>query len=127
MDLWSVIQMLFALAFIIVLANVILKKLSGMQQAQSKAIKILERVPVSKSSALCIVEIANNYYLMSVSDKGTEMIRELSEEERIEIDQRLTQKKEAIKQSLDISQYSNWAKKKYTKAKEKYHQTFGSD
>lgn len=127
MDVLMILQMFAALAFIIVLANIILKKLSTMQQSQAKAIKIIERAPVSKTSALCIVDIASTYYLMSVSDTGNEIIRELTEEEKVDIDRKMTQKQEALKESLDFSRYSNWTKKKANKLKDKYQETFGSD
>lgn len=117
----SVLQMLFALGCIIFLANFILKKLNSMQQKQHHAITIIERVPVSKSSALCIVDIANIYYLMSISDKGSEIVKELSKEEQIEIDRRVKEKQEKLKESIDLKRKSESLKQLLEKLREKYH------
>lgn len=124
MGWWNVIQMLVALACIILLANFLLKKLNQLNHIQSKAIHILEKVPVSKSSSLCIVEIANSYYVMSIGEKGNDILKELSAEECREVDERLNKKQESLKQSLDLKKYTSTFKETLEKAKETYQDKF---
>lgn len=70
-----------ALVFIIFLANVLLKKLHTFSGNQKGAITIMERTPVGKSSSLAIAEIAGSYYLMSLTETGSEILKEFSMEE----------------------------------------------
>lgn len=92
-----------------------------MQQGESQAITIIERTPISKSSALCIVEIAGTYYLMSVSDTGNEVMKELSKEEQIEIDRRVEEKRKKAAASLDFKKQAESSKQFFKKLKEKYY------
>lgn len=52
---------------------------------KNQVIKVIERTPISKSSALSIVEIADTYYLMSFTDTRNEILRELTAEEKAKI------------------------------------------
>jgi flagellar protein FliO/FliZ len=117
---WNILQMLVALAFIIVLANIILKKLSQFNQTQTKAIKIIERLPVSKQVSLNVVEIGHTFYLMSVSEKGSEILKELSEEDKEEIIQKVLENQRRAKQTLDPTQLKVSFKETIEKAREKY-------
>lgn len=119
-------QMVMALALIIVLANFLLKKLNKMNQISSKAITIIERVPVSKSSSLCIVQIGSQYLLMSFSEKGNEIIKEFTSEEKAEIQYRLYRKQEAAKEIFDLKKYQNGFKDTFEKVKEKYQENIES-
>ncbi|WP_051258432.1 flagellar biosynthetic protein FliO [Atopococcus tabaci] len=74
-----------ALVFIIFLANVLLKKLHTFSGNKKGAIAIVERIPVGKSSSLAIAEIAGSYYLMSLTETGSEILKEFSAEEAREL------------------------------------------
>lgn len=121
------IQMLIALLLIIVLANFLLKKLNNVNQVRSKAIKIIERVPVSKSSSLCIVQVGSQYMLMSFSEHSNEVIKEFSQQEKEEIQQRIYQEKQEIKNMTDLKKLTGDLKGKYEQLKEKYGNSFKQD
>lgn len=97
MDFTDIIQMILALALIIFLANYLLKKLGSFQKSSSQIIKIIERVPVSKSSSLCIVQVESEYVLMSISESSNEIIKTFSDEEKEAIQLRLVKKQPDIK------------------------------
>lgn len=52
---------------------------------KNQVIKVIERTPTSKSSALSIVEIADTYYLMSFTDTRNEILKELTAVEKEKI------------------------------------------
>lgn len=93
----DIIQMILALALIIFLANFLLKKLGSFQKSTSQIIKIIERVPVSKSSSLCIVQVESEYMLMSLSESSNEVIKTFSDEEKEAIQLRLARKQPDVK------------------------------
>lgn len=95
MNLIDIIQMIAALGVIILLANFLLKKLNKFQQPSSQVIKIIERVQVSKSSSLCIVQIESDYLLMSISETSSDVIKTFTQEEKEAIQQRLAKKHQA--------------------------------
>ncbi|AEB30641.1 hypothetical protein CAR_c19840 [Carnobacterium sp. 17-4] len=74
-----------ALIVIILAANYGLKYLNTFMTKRNQVIKVIERTPISKSSALSIVEIADTYYLMSFTDTRNEILRELTAEEKEKI------------------------------------------
>lgn len=92
MDIMDIFQMITALVVIVFLANFLLKKLNGIQQPSSQVIKIIERVQVSKSSSLCIVQVESEYMLMSISETSNEVIKTFTNEEKEAIQQRLAKK-----------------------------------
>jgi flagellar biogenesis protein FliO len=47
--------------------------------AGGRQIKVLDRVTTGKSGALLLVELAGAQYLISVSEKGAEILKELEE------------------------------------------------
>ncbi|MCC5890866.1 MAG: FliO/MopB family protein [Alkalibacterium sp.] len=93
----DIVQMILALALIIFLANFLLKKLGSFQKSNSQIIKIIERVPVSKSSSLCIVQVESEYMLMSISESSNDIIKTFSDEEREAIQFRLARKQPDVK------------------------------
>lgn len=121
------LQMVAALIFIIVLANYLLKKLNRINQGNSKAIKIIERVPVSKNSSLCIVQVGSQYFLMSFSDQSSEVIKEFTQEEKEDIQQRLFQQNTAITQVSDTKKVSGNLKELLQQLKSKYNDSFNKD
>lgn len=77
-----VIKSILALAVIIFAANFSLKYLNTFMTKKGKAIRIIERTAINKSSSICIVEIAGTYYVMSFTDTRNEILRELTESEK---------------------------------------------
>lgn len=86
------LQMIASLVVIVFLANFLLRKLNKFQQPSSQVIKIIERVQVSKTSSLCIVQVESDYMLMSISDTSNEVIKTFTKEEKDAIQQRLNKK-----------------------------------
>ncbi|WP_208558981.1 flagellar biosynthetic protein FliO [Marinilactibacillus kalidii] len=127
MDLSQISQMVAALLFIIVLANYLLKKLNKLNQGNSKAIKIIERVPVSKNSSLCIVQVGNQYFLMSFTDQSSEVIKEFSQQEKEDLQQRIHQQNVTTKEKTDVIKLTNGFKNALNKLKSKYNDSFKDD
>lgn len=96
MGLPELLQMIASLVVIVFLANFLLKMLNKFQQPSSQVIKIIERVQVSKTSSLCIVQVASDYMLMSISDTSNEVIKTFTKEEKEAIQQRLDRKHGAL-------------------------------
>lgn len=92
MGLPELLQMIASLVVIVFLANFLLRKLNKFQQPSSQVIKIIERVQVSKTSSLCIVQVESDYMLMSISDTSNEVIKTFTTEEKDAIQQRLNKK-----------------------------------
>lgn len=127
MGLGQVFQMLAALFVIIVLANYLLKKLNKINQVRTKAIKVIERVPVSKSSSLCIVQVGNQYMLMSFSEQGSTVVKEFTVEEKAEIQQKIHQQTKEVGDATDIKKITGTLKGKVHQFKEKYEHSFKQD
>ena len=77
----SIIQTIIVLIVVIILANLFLRFLNKNMVVNKKMIKIIERVNVSNNSALAIVKICGNYYLMSLADKDNRVLKGLDEDE----------------------------------------------
>lgn len=75
--LFSILQTIFVLGIVIVLANLSLKFLKNQMSKQNKIIKIIERVSINTNSALAIVEICDKYYLMSFTNNENTILKEL--------------------------------------------------
>lgn len=97
-------SMAFLIA-IILLANYLLRKLNHFTNKHQKNIKIIEKVSVSKDSALTIVCICDSYYLMSFTAQGNEIIKELSDGEANEI--RKNQQREMEQQVTQTITFKN--------------------
>ena len=89
-----IVRSIFALAAIILLANFILKKLQDYSTNQNQSIEILERVSVTKASALALVKVGSQIYLMSLTENDSEILRELSTEEVAVIEKQQVERKE---------------------------------
>lgn len=108
-----------ALAVIILLANVLLKKLHTFSGKQQGAIHVIERIPVSKSSSLAIVKIAKQYYLMSFNDSGSEILKEFTPEEAKEFVESKVKHPASWKKAKSTKLQMNDFRKKYSEAFEK--------
>lgn len=120
----DILQMIIALVVIVFLANFLLKKLNGFQQPTSQVIKIIERVQVSKSSSLSIVQVESDYMLMSISETSNEVIKTFSEEEKEAIQKRLALKNQgnAKEWAEKTKPYSTDMIKKVKDLKQNYNQ-----
>ncbi|GAA0362047.1 hypothetical protein GCM10008932_13340 [Alkalibacterium iburiense] len=88
----ELLQMIAALGVIILLANYLLKKLNQFQNSSSHVIKVLERVPLSKNSSLCIVQVGSEYLLMSMTENQNEVLKTFNEKEKEAIQLKLAKK-----------------------------------
>lgn len=70
-----------SLIVIIWAANYLLRKLSKFTEQGTRNLRIVERMPLSQKSSLCIVKVLDKYYLMSCTEQHNEIIRELEEGE----------------------------------------------
>jgi len=99
-------QMLVALSVTVLLANFLLKKLNNVSRSSSEVIKVIERVPVSKSSSLSIVQVESEYMLMSISETKSEVIKTFTQEEKEAIQKRLIQSRQAKEVSNKLEPYT---------------------
>lgn len=79
----SILKTIFILIAIIILANISLRKLNSVLLKPNKAIKIHEKLSVEANSSLAIVEILDEFYLMSLTSSDNKIIRKLEKEEVI--------------------------------------------
>lgn len=77
MGIEFVIKSMAALMIIIVAANYLIKQLNKLAANRSKNIRIIERMPLSKTSSLYIIEVMDRYYLMSGTEQHNEILKEL--------------------------------------------------
>lgn len=107
MGLQDIGQMLIALSVTVLLANFLLKKLNNVSRGSSEVIKVIERVPVSKSSSLSIVQVESEYLLMSISDTKSEVIKTFTQKEKEAIQKRLIESRQAKDVQNKLGPYSD--------------------
>lgn len=97
-----VVKSIFALVVIIFIANYSLKYLNTFMTKKGKAIRIIERTAINKSSSICIVEIAGTYYVMSFTETRNEILRELTETEKMSVihSQKIDESNQEVPDSL---------------------------
>lgn len=83
--IFSIIQTLLALGFVILLAHMSLRLMNKYTRKQNRIIKVIERLGVNNNSALSIVEICGKYYLMSFTQNDNTILKELNESEMKEM------------------------------------------
>lgn len=88
----ALVKMIAILAVVIYLINLSLKYLSRYTNQQSTQLEIIQRLAVTKSSAIAIVKILDRYYVMSLAEQENQILRELTTEEVI----RLTQENQTM-------------------------------
>ncbi|HEX5351490.1 MAG TPA: flagellar biosynthetic protein FliO [Trichococcus sp.] len=69
------------LIFVIFAINYLLKILDKFVNKNGKYITMIERIPLNRTSSLCVVKVADSYFLMSCTDSKNEIIKELNIEE----------------------------------------------
>lgn len=77
----NIIQMIIILIIVIFAANISLKFINKNMFKNNKLIKIIEKVPLSNTSSLGIVEVCGNYYLMSFTGSNNKILKELDKDE----------------------------------------------
>lgn len=88
MDPWSlgyILKSMAALIVILIGINFLLKKMGSMAQKGSRHMRIIERMPLGRSSSLCIAEIYGKYYLLSCTEQQNEILREFDSSEVEEV------------------------------------------
>ncbi|SFC40597.1 flagellar protein FliO/FliZ [Alkalibacterium subtropicum] len=110
MGLDDIGQMLIALSVTVLLANFLLRKLNNVSRGTSDVIKVIERVPVSKSSSLSIVQVDSEYLLMSISETKSEVIKTFTQQEKEAIQKRLIESRQAKEVANKLGPYSEQLK-----------------
>ncbi|WP_320164352.1 flagellar biosynthetic protein FliO [uncultured Trichococcus sp.] len=69
------------LIFVIFAINYLLKLLDRFVNKNGKYITMIERIPLNRTSSLCVVKVSDSYFLMSCTDTKNEILKELTIEE----------------------------------------------
>jgi flagellar protein FliO/FliZ len=77
----TVIKMIVGLIIVIYLINIFLKYLNRYSLKTNKAFRILQKIPVSKSSSIGVIQILDHVYVMSFSESQNQILFELSPQE----------------------------------------------
>ncbi|CAH0417892.1 flagellar biosynthetic protein FliO [Periweissella ghanensis] len=85
MTVWSIIQTIVMLLVVIYLINITLKLLAKHSTQKDAAIQIIQKVAVTKTSALAIVKIVDQYYVMSLAEQQNQIVRELNPAEQAQV------------------------------------------
>jgi flagellar protein FliO/FliZ len=85
MTVWSIIQTIVMLLVVIYLINISLKLLAKHGTQKDATIQIIQKIAVTKTSALAIVKIVDQYYVMSLADQQNQIIRELTPAEQVQV------------------------------------------
>lgn len=73
----NVLQTLVVLLAVIALANMTLKQLGKKITLGHQTIEIMEKCPTSGNASVAVVRVGVGYYLMSLSDHGHSILKEL--------------------------------------------------
>ncbi|HOB19096.1 MAG TPA: flagellar biosynthetic protein FliO [Candidatus Atribacteria bacterium] len=79
----SVLKLLLALPAVVLLAYISLRMTNKYlyTQNQNKHIQVLERVPLSNKSSLCIAKVLDEYMVLGVSENNLQVIKTLDKQE----------------------------------------------
>ena len=78
---FSIIQTIIVLIIVIALANISLKYANKHMTKHNKIIKVVERVSINNNSALSVVNICGDYYLMSFTGSDNKILKKLDKYE----------------------------------------------
>lgn len=78
---FSIVKLIIFLIIIIYLINISLKYLAKYTNQASQKLRIIQKLNVTKTSALGIVQIGEKYYVMSLAEQQNQIIRELTASE----------------------------------------------
>jgi len=91
--IFTLLQTIVVLLAVIALANMSLKLLNRKLQRRGNTLEIVERTQVTNTSSLAVVKVLGEYYLMSLSDGGNEILKSLHREE---VEMKLQEKEESM-------------------------------
>ncbi|WP_426349146.1 flagellar biosynthetic protein FliO [Alloiococcus sp. CFN-8] len=98
-----ILKIIFSLIFILLLIYIFYsissKKLIGLKSTE--AIKVIERLPISKDTCLLVVSLGDRGYFLASGPKGFDVIDELTSEEIMKIQEERTSKVENNKIEMD--------------------------
>lgn len=82
---FSLVKLIGFLILILYLINLSLKYLNRYTSQQNAQLRILQKVAVSKSSSIGIVQILDRCYVMSFSEQQNQILKELTTEEAAQL------------------------------------------
>lgn len=98
-----IIKMVIFLLIILYLISQSLKFLNKQINPENEILQVVQRISVSKTSSIAIVQMFNKYYVMSISEQQNQIIKELSEEEVLQLKQHQQLLKQQQKTPADFS------------------------
>lgn len=75
----ATVKMLIVLGVVIYLISVSMKFLNRYTTQSTRGLKIIQKIAVTKSSSIGVVQIAQRYYVMSFSETQNQILKELDE------------------------------------------------
>lgn len=105
----SLVKMIGFLLLILYLINISLKYLNRYTNQHNHQLRILQKIAVSKSSSIGIVQIMDKCYVMSFSEQQNQIIKELTPEEMAAFLQQSLENTQ-VQAGKDFSEWLNKAK-----------------
>ncbi|MFT8668747.1 MAG: flagellar biosynthetic protein FliO [Liquorilactobacillus hordei] len=105
MDIYiAVFKTIIFLIIIIFMINICLKYLGKYTNQSKRNFRIIQKIAVSKTSAIGIVQIIDTYYVMSFSENRNEILKELNDYEVAQLLDSLENPKSSENNSKDFKQ-----------------------
>jgi len=84
-EFFEILYLIFIFVVICILGYLTARFLSvkSIGMSQSKYMKIIDRIPISKDKFICIVKMGDNCYIIGVSGTSISMLTSLKEEELV--------------------------------------------
>jgi flagellar protein FliO/FliZ len=79
--LFTVVKLIIGLLIVVYLINIFLKFLNHYSLQTNQTFRILQKIPVSKSSSIGIVQIVDRVYVMSFSEQQNQILFEMPADE----------------------------------------------
>ncbi len=83
--IFSLIQTVFALAFVLGLAYVVLRFGKKVTDGNTSFVKVIEKTMLSNQSFLAVIKVGKDYHLASVTSGEVKILRDLDREEIEEV------------------------------------------
>ncbi|MFT9371984.1 flagellar biosynthetic protein FliO [Liquorilactobacillus hordei] len=105
MDIYiAVFKTIIFLIIIIFMINICLKYLGKYTNQSKRNFRIIQKIAVSKTSAIGIVQIIDTYYVMSFSENRNEILKELNDYEVTQLLDSLENPKSSENNGKDFKQ-----------------------
>lgn len=105
MDIYiTVFKTIVFLIIIIFMINICLKTLGKYTNQSKKNFRIIQKIAVSKTSSIGIVQVIDTYYVMSFSENHNEILKELNDYEVAQLLDLLENAKSSEHNSKDFKQ-----------------------